>query len=222
VIVYDRRGCGRSERPSPYLTTSVEEQADDAAGLLAALRAAPAIVIGRSYGGEIALELARRHRKTVEALVLLDASPLHLDPEARRWRDTLKASIEHAAAHAPDRVGETLIRAALGEGSWEALPAAGRDLFTHNGPAIVAEFNGGESDLDESALATIDRPTLLVTAADSAQALRRVGQRVAAALPRCEQLEVPGGHMIDPAHPAIIAFVERTTGTDERSSAAPT
>ena len=183
--------------------------------------APPAIVIGRSYGGEIALELARRHREAVEALVLLDASPLHLDPQAQRWGAALKASIEHAATHAPDRVGETLIRAALGEGSWEALPAAARDLFTHNGPAIVAEFNGGESDLDESALATIDRPTLLVTAADSAEAFRRVAERVAAALRRCQQLEVPGGHMIDPAHPAIIAFIERTIGTGEGSSAAP-
>jgi pimeloyl-ACP methyl ester carboxylesterase len=59
VIVYDRRGCARSERPSPYDATPVAEQADDAAGLLDALAGVPPIVIGRSYGGEIALELSR-------------------------------------------------------------------------------------------------------------------------------------------------------------------
>jgi pimeloyl-ACP methyl ester carboxylesterase len=48
VIVYDRRGCTRSERPQPYDRTSVAEHADDAGGLLDALGATPAIVIGRS------------------------------------------------------------------------------------------------------------------------------------------------------------------------------
>ena len=34
VIVYDRRGCTRSQRPDPYDKTSVGEHADDAAALL--------------------------------------------------------------------------------------------------------------------------------------------------------------------------------------------
>ena len=48
VITYDRRGCTRSERPQPYLTTTVPEHADDAAALLRALSATPAIIVGRS------------------------------------------------------------------------------------------------------------------------------------------------------------------------------
>ena len=48
VIAYDRRGCTRSERPEPYERTNVAEHADDAAGLLDLLEAAPAAVIGRS------------------------------------------------------------------------------------------------------------------------------------------------------------------------------
>src|SRR5215211_3248239 len=55
VIVYDRRGCTRSERPEPY-ETSVVQHAGDAAALLRALDAVPAVVIGRSYGGETAIE----------------------------------------------------------------------------------------------------------------------------------------------------------------------
>jgi esterase len=59
TIVYDRRGCSRSERPEPYVT-NVHEHADDAAALIDALGAAPAVVIGRSYGGETAIDLALR------------------------------------------------------------------------------------------------------------------------------------------------------------------
>jgi pimeloyl-ACP methyl ester carboxylesterase len=41
VVTYDRRGNGRSPRPSSWDTTSAEEQADDAAALLDALGLAP-------------------------------------------------------------------------------------------------------------------------------------------------------------------------------------
>ena len=57
VIAYDRRGCSRSERPTPYERTSVGDHADDAAALLDAVGAAPAVVIGRSYGGTVATDL---------------------------------------------------------------------------------------------------------------------------------------------------------------------
>jgi pimeloyl-ACP methyl ester carboxylesterase len=38
----------------------LSDHVEDAAGLLDALSAAPAVVVARSTGGEIALELARR------------------------------------------------------------------------------------------------------------------------------------------------------------------
>src|SRR2546428_11340802 len=57
VIVYDRRGCTRSERPNPY-ETSVVPHAEDAAALLLALDAVPAPVVGRGYGGGAARERA--------------------------------------------------------------------------------------------------------------------------------------------------------------------
>src|SRR5262245_47768771 len=80
LIVYDRRGCTRSERPEPY-ETSVVQHSEDAAGLLEALDAVPALVIGRSYGGETAIELALRHPDEVRGLILLEAASLTLDEE---------------------------------------------------------------------------------------------------------------------------------------------
>src|SRR5262249_32418589 len=82
VIAYDRRGCTRSERPEPYTATSVAEQADDAAALLAVLDARPAVVVGRSDGGTIGLDLAMRYPDRVLALVLLEPGAFPLAPEA--------------------------------------------------------------------------------------------------------------------------------------------
>ena len=55
VVTYDRRGNGRSPRPSGWTSTSPEEQADDAAALLDSLGLAPAAVYGSSSGGTFAL-----------------------------------------------------------------------------------------------------------------------------------------------------------------------
>ena len=93
VIGYDRRGCSRSERPDPYQRTTVAEQADDAGALLDALDAWPAIVIGRSYGGAVAVELALRNPDRVLALALLEGDALGLSPEAREWTREIRSRL---------------------------------------------------------------------------------------------------------------------------------
>ena len=50
VIAYDRRGCARSERPAHYERTSIAEHADDAAALIDALGAAPAVSSAAATG----------------------------------------------------------------------------------------------------------------------------------------------------------------------------
>lgn len=154
VIAYDRRGCSRSERPDPYERTSVSEHADDAAALLDALGATPALVVGRSYGGEVALELALRHPDRVRALVLLEGAPLALVPAGAAWERALAERLDEVATHAGvDAVAEALIGEALGDGAWASLPEAIRRLLTANGQAILAEVRGGGLHADPAALA---------------------------------------------------------------------
>ena len=209
LVLYDRRGCGRSERPVPFLRTTREDEADDAAGVLEALGAVPALVIGRSYGADVALQLAERHPDHVRALVVLESGLFHLDPEAKLWEDDLNAHLRAAAMLNPETVGRTMIEWALGAGAWETLPAAVQELFTANGPAIIAEVEGLNTELDDRALSTIEHPTLLVAAAESPEPLGAVNARLASLLPNAEEVRVEGGHLIDPADPAVLRFVER-------------
>jgi proline iminopeptidase len=74
LIYYDQRLSGRSGRP-PIETFTIEQAAHDAAGLLDQLRIRHAIVIGHSYGGFVAQELALSHPERVSGLVLLDTTP---------------------------------------------------------------------------------------------------------------------------------------------------
>ena len=159
VIVYDRRGCTRSQRPVPYDKTSVAEHADDAAALLEALGAIPAVVIGRSYGGEVAIDLALRYPQRVRALVLLEAAILCLSAGAIAWEASLRQRVLAAVADDPTTVGETLVRFILGDATWDGFPAPIKQMFTDNGPAAVAEATGGSLQVDQAALGSIDQPS---------------------------------------------------------------
>lgn len=73
MIAYDRRGNSRSPRPDDWQATSVEEQADDAANLVAALGLENVIVFGTSWGALIALDLALRFPDLVDTVVIHEA-----------------------------------------------------------------------------------------------------------------------------------------------------
>ena len=215
VIAYDRRGCSRSERPPLYERTSVSEHADDAAELLRVLDAAPAVVIGRSYGGTVAMDLAIRYPELVRALAVLEGdAPRELAPETAEWIDAVAERLGEVAERAGvDAVGEALIDEILGEGVWPHVPEQLRRVLTENGPAILAELNGEwwlEAGAD--ALAGLRQPVLLVTATDSRPELRRPSEALAAVLPNAQLVVVEGGHLIDPAAPEVLGFVREVLG----------
>jgi esterase len=205
VIVYDRRGSTRSERPEPYEVTSVREHSDDARELLRALDAEPAVLIGRSYGGTVALDLALHHPESVLGLALLEPGPMGLSPEYDAWFAALEATLEDVVAErGVDAVGEAVLREVLG--AWEELPEAYRAAFTENGPALLAEVRGGERT-DNALLAGLEIPTLVVAAKGSPEPLRRGTEALQRALPSARGIRVEGGHAIDPAGPEVTAFV---------------
>jgi len=72
-VSYDQRGLGQSEKPpAPY---TMADYADDAAALLDELGWKKANVIGYSFGGMVAQNLAIRHPQRIERLVLAATSP---------------------------------------------------------------------------------------------------------------------------------------------------
>jgi pimeloyl-ACP methyl ester carboxylesterase len=215
VIVYDRRGCARSERPEGYEATTVAEQADDAAALLDALKAAPAIVLARSYGGAVAVDLALRYTDRVRALVLLEGDALGLSPAGLEWTRDLRERLRQVAAEkGVDAVYEALVERVMGEGVWESFPAEVRRVLTDNSPALLAELHYVEEELPGAAdFATIEVPTLLVAAAESPPEQRAMTDAMADVLPNTRTSLVGGGHMIDPASPEVLSFISEALGT---------
>ena len=208
TIVYDRRGHSRSDRLEPY-ETNVHQQADDAVCLIDALDAAPAVLIARSYGGAIALDVALRDSDRVRALILLEGDAgITLSGAATRELVEFTDAAERAAAVDMDTVGETLVRLALSDSAWEQIPEEAREIFTGNGPAILAELRGGYPDVTLEQLGSVDQPTLLVGARDSQFDYSEMINIAANAMPAAQVEWVDGGHAIDPAHPVVLEFLD--------------
>lgn len=71
VVAFDGPGHGESDAPPPF---GLAEQAQALDGALEALGIGRAVLVGHSWGGMVAMELALRRRTRVRALALVDTS----------------------------------------------------------------------------------------------------------------------------------------------------
>jgi pimeloyl-ACP methyl ester carboxylesterase len=83
VVAYDQRGHGLSSKPSSGY--GFDHVAEDAAGVVRALRLDRPVVVGHSWGANVALELAVRRPRSVAGVVLVDGGFLNLG-ERMDWR----------------------------------------------------------------------------------------------------------------------------------------
>ena len=72
ILAFDQRGLGQTDRPD--IRYSMEDYASDAVGLLQALNWGSCHVVGFSFGGMVAQELALRHSRYIDRMVLCSAS----------------------------------------------------------------------------------------------------------------------------------------------------
>jgi pimeloyl-ACP methyl ester carboxylesterase len=240
VIRYDNRDCGRSQRMSgrarvvrAYLRAgarapySLDDMADDAAGLLDHLGIAAAHVTGVSMGGMIAQTLAIRHPDRVASLVSISSTT-----GGRRvgWTD-------------PRLLGLLFGQRVASREEYIAL--AGRTFSRIGSPA----YPFSEERLRTRAVDTFDRGlnragtlrqmVALLSARDRTPALRRLripalvihgtadplvhvsgGRATARAIPGAELVLIPGmGHDLPPElWPLFVDGIERTAAAAGKDS----
>jgi epoxide hydrolase 4 len=74
VVAPDMRGYNLSSRPKGIRKYSAAKVADDIYGLIHALGADSAMIVGHDWGGTVAWTLAMNHPEVVDRLAILDAS----------------------------------------------------------------------------------------------------------------------------------------------------
>jgi len=138
VLTYDRRGNSRSSRPPDWETTTPEEQAEDAAGLLRTLELAPAAVFGTSSGAICALSLLICHPKLVRAAILHEPPMLSV-LERRSDVEAAIAELLEAgtAAGGPPGGLEHFWRFVAGDRNWENLEPGLRERMLGNAETFL-------------------------------------------------------------------------------------
>jgi pimeloyl-ACP methyl ester carboxylesterase len=196
VIAYDRRGKGRSPRPAGWSATSAEEQADDAAALLAALGAQPAAVYGTSSGAVIALCLLLRRPGAVSAVLLHEPAMFALFDDPDAVSSTIGAIVKDGVATGGRPVGlECFWRYIATDAGWEDLPAGLRERMLASADTYLGPESGAFSRWmpDPEALQETAAAVHLLVSEGShaffAEAAGRLGELAGAAV-----TWVPGTH----------------------------
>ncbi|HZB74385.1 MAG TPA: alpha/beta hydrolase [Nitrososphaeraceae archaeon] len=87
VVCYDRR-CNSRSSGNRSVDMTVAQQARDAAAIIKAMGTDQAVILGRSGGAIIGLELAATKPKLIDFLIVHEAPVIELlpDADAQRWR----------------------------------------------------------------------------------------------------------------------------------------
>jgi pimeloyl-ACP methyl ester carboxylesterase len=187
LIAYDRRDGVRT----------VAEHASDAVAILDQRAIRQAVVCGSSFGGIVALEIARRHGARVTAAVICEP-PLPCGDTVPRVAAGFGCAYDRAAALRGDAAGEMFLRHVLGPDAFAAIPrafrerAAGRWRQIRDDALALASYPLRYADLG-----AVWVPTLLLGGDRSAPWYRDTLETLAAHLPRA-RLEVlrGAGHML--------------------------
>ena len=172
VIAYDRRGYGGSGAPEPYSATTVSEQAEDLAALMAGLDTAPALLVGEGFGALVVLDVLSRHRAAVRGAVLVDPPLFAFVPEATEELSARRAEMEGAVrAGGPGEAVATWLGAAAEPGR----VARARD----NARPFFADLGGlATLSLTRAGLRAIGVPVVVLTGPATAPSVRMAADRV--------------------------------------------
>lgn len=212
VVAPDQRGHGDSEwsRECDYTLGAL---ARDAAALIEACRLGPAIVLGHSMGGMVALLLAALHPELVRALVIVDVGPEISPRGTGQIRDFVARTaefddpehfIDEVARYDPFRPREHMRRTL----KYNLLQRVdGKYVSKHDRRRVGEPFGSERVTLE--GVRGLEIPTLVVRGEQSPVLEPKAAQRFAETLPRGRLVTVPAcGHNVHSQNtPGFLAAV---------------
>jgi pimeloyl-ACP methyl ester carboxylesterase len=179
---------------------------DEARALAPLLAAAPAHLLGHSYGGAVALQMALRWPERVLSLTLYEPVRFSL---LLRDAHVENRTIGQAVVAVGHRIGLEVLSGALdaaalrfvdhwsGAGAWQQLGAARQDAIRQRMPKVHAEFKALFADpVPPSAWRELAMPVRLIGGTRSPLASRRLLDLLEQQLPDVTRITLDGlGHM---------------------------
>jgi len=168
----------------------------------------PVDIVGHSYGGTVALRVARRLGGRVRSLVLIEPVAfefLHMVGEDRLWEEMADVARRHVDFVAEDRnaaAADVFMGYWVGSRDWYGMPDAMREQIIETMPKIAAEWQimlaakeGPET------FSGVDVPTLLIRGTETRKPVSKGVDSLLDTLPSARLKEVAGaGHMSPLTH----------------------
>ena len=216
-VVYHRRGYAKS---SPVQGPgSITRDAADCAALLGELQIDRAHVVGLSFSGAVALQLASNRPQLAASLTLIEPAPVHT-PSSSEFRAANDRLIASRRLHGPQAALEEFLTIVIGP-NWhqvteDHLPGSSAQMRHDTGtffdvdlPALLAwSFTAAHAS-------RIDCPVLYVGGTDSGAWFTEVRELMLAWLPHAEDVAIDGAdHSLALTHApqiadALVTFLRR-------------
>ncbi|MGH2451426.1 MAG: alpha/beta fold hydrolase [Candidatus Limnocylindria bacterium] len=216
AITYSRRWHWPNAPVPTGGTSHMDTHVEDLAEFITRIGAAPANVVGNSWGAYTSLVLARRYPALVRSLVVEEPPviPLFFKKGAPTPGELLRAFARRPrTAAALMRVGITTIgpvtklfkegederamirfvHGVVGREAYESLPEERRQQMRANLSELAAEFriNGGFASFTDNDARAIRVPTLALTGAKSPAMFVRLSERLLELLPDARHIVIP-------------------------------
>lgn len=155
IIAWDMRGHGNTDSPEDPDEYSEPATLADIAAILDACGVESAIVGGLSLGGYMSLAFNLAHPERTNALMLFDTGPGYNNPKGREgWNQFAIRRAEAFETQGLASLGDSAEVKAARHRSADGLAKAARGMLTQRDASVI------------QSLASIDKPTLVVTGAD--------------------------------------------------------
>ncbi len=211
VLTYDWRGHGSS---TPNATNDVRVHANDAAVLIRDILQEPTIVVGWSWGGDIAMALALAEPSLVRSLVLLEPAWHMGRPNVEGLRLVGKVGYQYLRGKdrsAAEAVGRWVFQRQSGGTAWDEMPENMKDIWLGNTRSLKVELlrpsrhNLSMDFVSARTVAGIAAPVTFVLGDDSHSKRHRVHESLSAALPAMKTVRVPGAsHLLPVESPTAV------------------
>ncbi len=207
AITYDRRGYGASGAPEPYEGTTIEEQAEDAAAVLTALEATPAVICASSFGAVVGLDLMKRRAELVRAALLLEPPLLSLSPAGAEFVSRLVENVrEGRAAEGEPGVAAAVVRTVCGPTADElAGPERTERMLTRGRSVAIDSPAPAKWEFTRGELRAIDTPTTVFCGTRSPEPFHDAARELAGMLGAATLREFDSTHMLPLEQPRAVA-----------------
>ena len=195
-------------------TAAVEAAWFDDPAAIGATHGGRVTLVGHSFGGVVALEVARRGRLPVSRLVLLEPVVVNALPvggaEAPQVVERLRVYLAQVEAGAPEAIA-TMIDLWFGDGAYTRLPEGARRGLAAQAPVNARDVTATlTQDVGPGTLEAVDIPTTVVIGSRSPATTAAIGAALARRLPRAELVSLEGaGHDMLDTHAAELTRLLR-------------